>query len=79
MTKQIATEFLTKARQSTGIHRVRFAIAAQRESMQSRFATRGDVAFAAHCFLALEIPNLTGHAEKSEAGRALAESRHIGW
>lgn len=77
MNKQTVKTTIAKAKATHGIARVRLAIAAQRFAKKCRYAGRSDDAFEAHCLLSMT--SVLTHADKSEKGRAIAESRAIGW
>ncbi len=59
----------------------RAAICAQREAKNSRSAKRSDVAWAAHSIIGAAVyrSRTASHQVKSDLGRIMAESRHIGW
>lgn len=55
------------------------ALAAQRTAKQCRASARGELAWAAHNVVASCKIKATSHTDRSNAGRALAESQAIGW
>ena len=59
----------------------RAAICAQREAKNSRSSKKNDVAWAAHSIIGAAVyrSRTDAHQVKSELGRIMAESRHIGW
>lgn len=55
------------------------AVAAQRIAKQCRAAERGELAWHAHNVVASCKINAASNADRSNAGRVLAESQAIGW
>lgn len=55
------------------------AVAAQREASQCRAQARADAAWSAHNIIASCQMRATEQRDKSNIGRAMAESRMIGW
>ena len=78
-----AQEFLAKARalreagDFTGAANI--AVSAQREASQCRAAARRDLAWQAHNVVASCKIKAVSHTDRSNTGRALAESKAIGW
>ena len=55
------------------------AVAAQREAKQCRARARQDVAWTAHNVVASCLMRATEQRDRSNIGRAMSESRLIGW
>lgn len=78
-----AQSFLVKARAARAEGRytdaATLAISAQRTAKQCRAAARGDLAWQAHNVVASCKIKAVSHTDRSNTGRALAESQAIGW
>ena len=78
-----AQSLLIKARaaRAEGLYTeaVNMALAAQRNAKQCRAAARGELAWNAHNVVASCKIKAASHTDRSNTGRALAESQAIGW